>query len=82
MQLTVELYPVVVMIVCTSDTYATPPCTMMRPAPCSIFGASGPATLALFITWGEHTVNWYSPVDSNCHVNDEGATYHYLALGY
>ena len=82
MQLTFELHPVVVMIVCTSSLYATPPCTMMRPVPCSIFAAGGTGSLALYVTWGEHTVSWYCPTDSTNHVNTEGDTYHYLALGY
>ena len=82
MQLTFELHPVVVMIVCTSSHYASPPCTMMRPAPCSIFAAGGSPSLAIEVTWGEHSVSWYSTLDSNCHVNEQGASYHYLALGY
>ena len=82
-QLTFELYPVVVMIVCTSSTYASPPCIMMRPAPCSIFSAGASAALGMFITWGEHTVSWYAGNSgANSQANEEGATYHYLALGY
>ena len=81
--LTFSLYPLVVMIVCTSSTYASPPCIMMRPAPCSIFAAGASAALGIFITWDEHKVSWYAGNGgANSQVNEEGASYHYLALGY
>ena len=82
MQLTFELYPVVVMIASTTNGRAMPPCFLMRPIPLSIYTAGGLGNQAMYVTWGDHEVNWYSLTDSYCHANEDGETYQYLVLGY
>ena len=81
-RLTFSLYPLVVMIVCASRNYAMPPCTMMRPAPCSVFVAGSTGALVMPLTWQEHGVSWYASASATDQGNEEGATYHWIALGY
>lgn len=80
-QLTFDLYPVLVMIVCTSSPIPSPPCILMRPAPGSIFQASSPVNMRMYVTWGEHTVSWYAGGEYY-HANEANASYYYIALGY
>ena len=80
--LTFDLYPVVVMIVCETNAFASPPCIMMRPTSACVFAAVDPASMRQYVSWSEHGVSWYSNVNDYCHINMNGQTYHYLALGY
>ena len=80
--LTFDLYPVVVMIAAATDGHAIPPCILMRGIPISIFSAGSLGSDALYVTWGEHSVSWYSKSSTFSHANEDGATYRYLVLGY
>jgi hypothetical protein len=80
--LTFELYPVVVMIACTSSGIATPPFTMLRDAPGSIFLAGANTATAIYVTWEDHTVSWWCGTNAYYQANAENATFSYIALGY
>ena len=81
-QLSFNLYPVVVMIVNTSTNIASPPFTLMRPTPCSVFAAGSNASAAVYVTWEDFTVHWYSGASTSAQANNSGDIYSYIALGY
>ncbi len=81
--LTFQLHPVVVMVALTTAATGAPPMVLMRPAPSASCQLGGVA-YGVFLTWGEHSVQWYVNGDGSAYHqgNSNGVTYHYIALGY
>lgn len=38
--------------------------------------------LGIRLTWGQHSVSWYSPTNASCQLNSSNQLYRYFALGF
>lgn len=71
-----------VMLTVGSDNEAAyPGAFLVRPVEQGVAAAGG----RVHVTWGEHSVSWYTLETTNPHIyqsNSSGYVYHYLAIGY
>ena len=71
----------VMLTVGSDNESAYPGAFLVRPVEQGVAAAGG----RVHVTWGEHSVSWYTLETTNPHIyqsNSSGYVYHYLAIGY